>query len=183
MSRVTTARRAIAARTALVFAMLSAACAGDRATSPGPVTPPPDDPPPVSIAARYTLATVNGHALPVEVYAGVYQDDSTGWFHDLRIVATDGYVDLQSDGSYAHYVSLRTMVDGQLAGTPRYVDYGRWFAVPHSTGVRFESTYRQWPGEFHGTALGGAVQLTQELTGGETGAANADYVYTRASLR
>ena len=183
MPKLSAVRRDLAARMMLPFLLLLAACAGDRATSPGPVTPPSDQPPPASVAARYTLTRVNGQALPAQVYAGLYTDDSTGWFHDLRIVAVDGYIDLHADGTFAHYVTMRTTVDGELVGTPRYVDYGVWIAIPHSDGIRFESTYRQWPGTFHGVARENAVQLTQELTGGEAGAADVRYEYRRDLLQ
>lgn len=183
MTMVSVGRRNVAARMVVPVVFLLAACGGDRATSPGPVTPPPDQPPPGVVAARYALTSANGQSLPAEVYAGVYQDESTGWFHDLRIVATDGYVDLHDDGTFAQFVTMRTMVDGQLAATPRYVDYGRWFAVPHSDQIRFESAYRQWPGVFHGVAGDGTVRMTQELTGGEAGAGVVAYEYRRASLQ
>jgi hypothetical protein len=183
MSKFSAVRRDFAARVMLPFILLLSACAGDRAMSPGPVTPPSDQPPPVSIAARYTLTNVNGQPLPAQVYAGVYQDESTGWSQDLRIVAVEGYIELHADGTFAHYVTMQTTVDGVLVGTPRYVDYGIWVAVPHSDDIRFESTYRQWPGTFHGVARENAVQLTQELTGGEAGAAGARYEYTRDLLQ
>jgi hypothetical protein len=183
MSTIRRTRRVVAARVVLPLAILLAACAGEHATGPGPVIPPPIDPPPASLAARYALTSVQGNPLPAEVYAGVYQDDSTGWFHDVRIVAIDGYVDLLADGTFAHFVTMRTTVDGEVAGAPRYVDYGIWVAVPHSTDIRFESTYRQWPGTFHGVAQDNTVALTQELTGGEAGAGGVDYVYTRQELR
>ncbi|MDE3172307.1 MAG: hypothetical protein KGN74_04475 [Gemmatimonadota bacterium] len=183
MSIINVVRRAVAASVVLPLVLLSAGCAGDHGATTGPVAPPPDDPPPSSIAARYQLTSANGKPLPAEVYAGVYLDQATGAFHDLRIVATDGYVDLHDDGTFAHYVSLRAVVDGDLVGTPRYVDYGLWFAIPHSTDVRFESSFRQWPGVFHGVAQAGTVRLDQELTGGEVGAGSVRYEYTREGLR
>ncbi len=183
MSIIRVVRREVAARVVLPFVLLSAACAGDHGTATGPVTRPPDDPPPSSIAARYVLTSANGQPMPAEVYAGIYLDETTGDFHDLRVVAMEGHVDLNEDGTFAHFVSMRAVVDGELVGTPRYVDYGHWFAIPHSTDVRFESSFRQWPGIFHGVAQDSTVQLDQELTGGEAGAGNVRYEYVRETLR
>jgi len=173
-SFIPSSRRA-AALALFSLALAAAACGSER---PAGITDPPPPPPPTdSIAARYVLDAVNEHSLPAEVYAGVYLDEGTGVFRDLRVVATDGYVHLRADGTFEQRVTMQVLVDGQMSGRPVYGDHGRWRAIPYSDLVRFESEYNAALGVFHGLAHNRKVWLSQEITGGEQGAQDNDFTY------
>ena len=159
------------------LALFTAACRSDR--SVGIADPPPPPPPADSIAARYVLSTVNERPLPAEVYAGVYLDEGTGFFRDVRVIATEGYVHLRTDGTFEQRVKMQVFVDGELSGRPVYGDQGRWRSIPYSELVRFESEYNPAPSVFHGLAHKRKVWLSQEITGGEAGALDSDFIYVR----
>ncbi|MHB1310714.1 MAG: hypothetical protein ACYC3L_01765 [Gemmatimonadaceae bacterium] len=175
MSRRIPSGRRAAASALVSLVLITAACGSER---PAGITDPPP-PPADSISARYALSAVNDHALPAEVYAGVYRDEGSGVFRDLRVVATEGYVHLRADGSFDQRVKMQVLVDGQLVGLPVYADFGRWRAIPFSDLVRFESEYSAATGVFHGLAHNSKVWLSQEITGGEAGATDNDYTYVR----
>lgn len=171
-------RRRAAALALCVLALFAAACGADRA--PGVTDPPPPPPPPAdSIAARYVLSSVNEQPLPAEVYAGIYLAGDTVTYHDVRVVATEGYVHLYADGTYEQRVKMQVFVDGQLSGRPVYGDNGKWRAIPFSELVRFESQYNAALKVFHGIAHNRKVWLAQEITGGEAGATDNDFIYVK----
>lgn len=160
------------------LALLAAACSADRAaiiTDPPPPPPPPAD----SIAARYVLSSVNELPLPAEVYAGLYLEEGTGMWRDVRVIATEGYVQLRADGTFEQRVKMQVLLDGQLSGRPVYNDHGKWRAIPYSGLVRFESEYSSEIGVFHGLAHNRKVWLSQEITGGEAGAVDSDFIYVK----
>jgi hypothetical protein len=159
------------------LALVVAACSADR--SPGVTDPPPPPPPADSIAARYVLSEVNEKPLPAEVYAGIYLAGDTVTYHDVRVVATEGYVHLYADGTYEQRVKMQVFVDGQLSGRPVYGDNGRWRAIPFSELVRFESQYNSALSVFHGIAHNRKVWLAQDITGGEAGAPDNDFIYVK----
>lgn len=161
------------------LSLLAAACGADR--SPGVTEPPPPPPPPPadSIAARYVLSAVNDKPLPAEVYAGIYLAGDTVTYHDVRVFATEGYVHLHADGTYEQRVKMQVFVDGQLSGRPVYGDNGRWRAIPYSELIRFESQYNSALSVFHGIAHNRKVWLAQEITGGEAGATDNDFIYVK----
>lgn len=158
------------------FVVAIAACTSSRDAI---ITDPAPPPPPVEqLPARYALAQVNGVSLPAEVYAGVYFDEFTGFFRDLRIVASEGYLLLRDDGTYDQRVKMQAYVDGALTGRPNYEDLGRW-AKADVALVRFESDYNPNGIVFHGVAKDRTVKLSQEITGGEAGATPREFTYTR----
>jgi hypothetical protein len=169
-------RRRVTALALTSLALVAAACTADR--SPG-VTDPPPPPPADSIAARYVLSEVNAKPLPAEVYAGIYLDGDTVTYHDVRVIANEGYVHLYADGTYEQRVKMEVFVDGQLSGRPVYGDNGRWRAIPFSELVRFESQHNAALGVFHGIAHNRKVWLAQDITGGEAGAPDSDFIYVK----
>lgn len=168
-------RHRVAALAACSLAVVTAACNSDR---PSGVTAPP----PVeadSISARYVLTSVNEQPLPAVVYAGMYLEGDTVRYRDVRVVATEGYVHLRADGTFDQRVKMEVFVDGHLSGRPVYADNGSWRAIPHSELLRFESTYNAALGVFHGLAHNRKVWLSQEITGGEAGAQDNDFIYVK----
>jgi hypothetical protein len=168
-------RRAVALA-ACSLALVTAACGSDN---PSDVTAPPPPTEVDSVAARYVLTSVNDQPLPAVVYAGTYQDGDTVRYHDVRVVATEGYVHLRTDGTFDQRVKMEAWVDGRLSGRPVYADNGGWRAIPFSELVRFESTYNAALGVFHGLAHNRKVWLSQEITGGEAGAVDNDFIYVK----
>ncbi|MDP1892465.1 MAG: hypothetical protein Q8K55_16390 [Gemmatimonadaceae bacterium] len=159
------------------LALFAAACHAERSAV---ITEPPPPPPPGdSIAARYVLSSVNDQPLPVEVYAGLYLEEGTGISRDVRVIATEGYVQLRADGTFEQRVKMQVLLDGQLSGRPVYGDHGKWRSIPYSDLVRFESEYSSALGVFHGIAHNRKVWLSQEITGGEAGAVDNDFIYVR----
>ncbi|MBI2408075.1 MAG: hypothetical protein HYV19_07235 [Gemmatimonadetes bacterium] len=167
--------RRAAALAACSLALITAACTADRPS--GITAPPPTEVD--SIAARYVLTSVNDQPLPAVVYAGLYLDGDTVLYHDVRVVATEGFVHLRTDGTFDQRVKMEAWVNGHLSGRPVYVDNGNWRSIPYSDLVRFESTYSAAAGVFHGLAHNRKVWLSQEITGGEAGAADNDFTYVK----
>jgi hypothetical protein len=172
MNSIQTIRRRAAAFVVVALTLFAAACGTDQTAVTDP-TPPVD-----SISATYTLTSVNERPLPAEVYAFSYLDDSTGLFHHVSVVATDGHVHLGADGTYEQRVNMQALVDGQLFGHPVYSDHGAWRAIEHSNVVLFESFFLEAVGVFNGIANNRTVGLSQNLTG-EAGFQNAEFSYMR----
>lgn len=156
-----------------MLTLLAAGCGTDQTGVTDPRTQPAD-----SIAANYTLASVNEKPLPAEVYAFAYLDDSTRLVHNVSVFATEGHVHLGADGTYEQRINMEARVDGQLSARPVYSDHGSWRAIEHSNLVRFESFFLEAVGVFNGIASNRMVGLSQNLTG-ENGFQNADFTYVR----
>lgn len=113
---------------------------------------PPADP---GAAGTYTMNA------PVLAFEGRVIEPEQGDF-DLRVVATEGTLELASDSTYEYHARLDTYVDEVLAGKQIWQDRGDWRLVGDS--IHFESQYLEGL-TFKGSRTAGGMELTLDMVG------------------
>ena len=134
---------------ATLAVLLVAAC-GSESTAPEP-----------AVLARYALSQINGVALPAVVFDAIITDEEDGDSH-MRVVATQGSIELRVDETYVQSVNLIYYIDGVRSAYVRYADRGTY----HQSGsdVMFESGVLAGV-VFHGAVQGENIVADQDLTG------------------
>lgn len=111
----------------------------------------PGDP---GLAGRYALET------PFTAFEG--RVESEGGDFDLRVVATEGTLELVGDSTYEQQLRFQTFIDGQLAGQSRWTDRGDWRA--RGDTLHFDSGYIGGLA-FRGVKGDRRVRVLQDLVG------------------
>lgn len=113
---------------------------------------PPADP---SAAGNYTMNA------PVLAFDGRVIEPEQGDF-DLRVVATEGTLELASDSTYEYHARLDTYVDEVFVGKKIWQDHGDWRPVGDS--LHFDSQYIEGL-TFKGSRTGASMKLILDMVG------------------
>ena len=132
---------------------MSAACAGDSATSTSPTVGP---------SGQYELQTIDRVSLPARIYLGPGADPVTGrYYNQLGVVVNDGSVNFVSETQFAMVFNLTMTRDGVTRPSARYVD-GKYERRGSDIVFHPENGFDE---DFSGSFRNGVVSIGLDVAG------------------
>jgi hypothetical protein len=111
---------------------------------------------------QFHLAAAGEVALPANVFEGTIELPAPQPSFHLRIVATGGTISIAPSGHYEQHVDHDVYIDGVKNGILVHADRGE--CTRNGVQLQCESSYLEGV-SFTATVSGGALTITQDLTG------------------